>query len=273
VEQNYPAIVALSQASESLSNEVRGEIYYHIGDYHRGNGQIDLALNYLRKSQELAHGRWETFLALGLAYFCQENYRDAQGCFQEAQRLSPSELAPAYEFIAEIVTRNRRDGQSESFLPFFERSIDLYEKTGNLSAANRCRLRLSDCRGRLEPEEFLRQAGQLSLTGQQDKAEQMIELALRQHPKVAFLAFQLGEAYRANGKERRACRCYLRALQHDSAELHARAGEAAADIYTRLKIYPQVVQKLYRNAAAAYSSLAQEQAANRCHHKLSFFQR
>lgn len=233
---------------------------------------MDLALNYLRKSQELANGRWETFLALGLAYFSQENYRDAQGCFQEAQRLSPSELAPAYEFIAEIVTRNRRDGQSENFSPFFERSIDLYEKAGNLSAANRCRLRLSECRGRLEPEEFLRQSGQLSITGEQDKAEQILELALRQHPTVASLAFRLGEAYRASGKDRRACRCYMRAVQHDSAELHARAGEAAADIYCGLKIYPQVVQKLYRNAAAAYSSLAQEQAAARCHHKLSFFQ-
>jgi tetratricopeptide (TPR) repeat protein len=264
--QHYQAILGLGQAAQRIPCELRARIYFEVGEYHREHGQLDLALKHLKKSDELANGLWKTNLALARAHYAQQNYRDALGCFQEAQRLAPSELAPAYEHIAEILLRNRSDGTD--LMAFFERAAALYGEAGDLSGARRCRLRLSKGMERHNPEEFLGKACQLSHDGQHEAAQDLLELALRQHPHHAELAFQLAQAYRAGGRDRQASQAFLRVTQLDAAQLRGPACESAADTYRRLKIYPEEVTRLYEKAVQAYMDWAEEEAAARCRHKL-----
>lgn len=160
--RHYQAILALWEPSPEVSSEcleavrelvrpVRPVCDYQVGEYYREIGQLDLALHHLRRSDDFAPQRWQTYVALGRTYFARGDFRNALGYFQETQRLvhgEPDGLTPeaelasaaVYEHIAEILLRNRPDGQT--LVPFFEAARELYQKAGDLEAAERCRLRL-----------------------------------------------------------------------------------------------------------------------------------
>ncbi|MFN8613513.1 MAG: hypothetical protein U0931_38600 [Vulcanimicrobiota bacterium] len=230
------ARVYLTLLKQGCELAERGQILYEIGDYYRELGFLDLALQHLRKSQELRPGRWRTFLALGRSYFDQGNLREAQPNFQETQRLVHDHPEPglpsaefasasAYEHIADILGRHRPADQFSAVAGFYQQAALLYDRAGDQEAAARCRLRLSV--GARPEEAGLARQGQL-----------MLELGYRSYPHNAEIACRLGTLYRAQGADRRALRCYLRAARLDSP-WRAQARQAAAEALGRLGILPE----------------------------------
>lgn len=258
--EHYQAVL---QGDNPAVRSIRPLIFYELGEYHRENGRLDLALLYLRKSNELAYAPWRTHLALGLTYFALGNDRDGLGYFQEATRLAPHEVAVAYEHVAEICSRTNNWSKS-SCEPFLKRALELYEKKEDLAGAARCRMRLSEeWGGRLEPDEVLDRVQQCP-----ELAEQVLELASRQHPRHAELAFRLGQASAAVGNHRQAGQCFLQVTNLETVRLHGPAYELAADAYRRLELYPEEVRRLYERAIQAYTGFAEEAGAARCQLKL-----
>ena len=119
----------------SLVNQVKPEIYYQIGDFHLESKKFDVALQYLKKSQELAPGRWEIHMALGRVYMARENLRESIGEFQEVLRLAPEESAQAYEMLGEIFVRQDRPQQQITI--WFRNAAEAYVKKNNLKDACR----------------------------------------------------------------------------------------------------------------------------------------
>jgi tetratricopeptide (TPR) repeat protein len=241
--EHYQAILDLLQPhirelSEPM-RQLRARIDCQLGDDYRELGLLEQALFHLKRSEEWAPGQWETFRALGLAYFEKGSFRDAQGCFQEANRLAPGGCPESYEHIYEMVLRHRDD--DTCFRPFFEQALELYEQAGDELAAARCRFRLDSGWGRrLQPEEVLQRAGELDA----EQALAALELGYRQHPEHAELAYRLGEAYLARGQQRQACRAFLRAGRLPSLEWSQRARQAAARALKSLNILPAEVRRL-----------------------------
>ncbi len=118
-----------------LVSQVKPEIYHQIGDYHLERGNIDLALQYLRKSQELAPGRWDTHMALGRAYMQKSMDKEAIGEFQEVLRLAPDESALAYEMLGEVFVRQGRPPHST--VVWFQHAAEYYLKKQKLPDATR----------------------------------------------------------------------------------------------------------------------------------------
>ncbi len=263
---SHAAIVRLGEELYALPSPVRPLLYYALGEYHRGNGQLELAVAHLKKADELDHTRWQTKLALGLACFVQGNYREAQPWFQEASRLGPAaEAAPAYEHIAEIVLRNRRDGDL-GLLLFIEQAQKLYEKAGDSTGASRCRLRLSEpWRGGRDPEQVLEMAQGLD----PEPARQALEMGFRRHNLHPKVAFRFGQACLALDRGREACAAFMRVCYLPASEWHGPAYELLADTYQGLQLYPADLNRFYQRAEQAYSAYGEEQPAQRCRQKLS----
>jgi tetratricopeptide (TPR) repeat protein len=156
----------------SLVAQVKPEIYYQIGDFHLESNKIDVALQYLKKSQELAPGRWEIHMALGRVYMARENLRESIGEFQEVLRLAPEESAQAYEMLGEIFVRQDRD--QTRITPWFRNAADAYLKKNNLKDACRVYERMLQ----IDPnnKEVLNLLGEYyGRLGQKDRASQVLE--------------------------------------------------------------------------------------------------
>ncbi|MCA9792492.1 MAG: tetratricopeptide repeat protein [Candidatus Eremiobacteraeota bacterium] len=118
-----------------LVSQVKPEIYHQIGDYHLERENVDLALQYLRKSQELQPGRWDTHMALGRAYMKKSMDKEAIGEFQEVLRLAPDESALAYENLGEVFVRQGRPPHST--VVWFQHAAEYYLKKQKLADATR----------------------------------------------------------------------------------------------------------------------------------------
>lgn len=261
---SHAAILRLGQEISANQSPVRPLLYYALGQYHRGNGHLELALGHLKKANELAPGRWQTLLALGLTCFSQGDYREAQPWFQEVSRLAPAaEVAPAYEHVAEILLRDRRDGNLGP-LTFIQQAQDLYEKAGDRTSASRCRLRLSEpWRDWHDPDQVLETAQGLD----PERARQALEMAFRRHPMHPKVAFRFGQALLSPGQSHQACAAFMRVIHLPASEWHGPAYELLADTYHNLELYPADVPRFYQRAAQAYDAYGEELAARRCRQK------
>lgn len=107
---------------------VKPEIYLRIGEFRLEHNQVDQALQYLKKSQELKPGIWDTHMALGRSYMLKEMYREAIGEFQEVLRLTQEEgqdaQAQAYEMLGEVFVRQGRPPAAT--ITWFDRAALLY---------------------------------------------------------------------------------------------------------------------------------------------------
>lgn len=239
------AQACLSRLKEGGEVENRSILLYEVGDYYRELGFLELALELLRKSNELQPQRWRTLLALGRSYFDQGNFREAQPSFQETQRLvhdhpepglpSPEfASASAYEYIADILCRQRPTGFA-SMATFYEQAALLYERAGDRASASRCRLRLSLVK--LEEAEMASQD------------QPVLELGYRIFPNNAQVAWRLGNLYLSQSLHRLALRCFLRAGRLDSPWRMA-ARQAAIGALERLAILPEQQELLSRPSFA-----------------------
>lgn len=120
---------------QHLVGQVKPEIYYQIGLYRLDRDNVELALQYLRKSLELMPGRWDTHMALGRAYMRKQADKEAIGNFQEVLRLAPAESAPAHEMLGEIFIRQGRPPKSA--VPWFQHAANNYLKKNQLPDATR----------------------------------------------------------------------------------------------------------------------------------------
>lgn len=119
-----------------LVGQVKPEIFHQIGANHLERSNVDLALQYLKKSQELAPGRWDTHMALGRAYMQKKMDKEAIGEFQEVLRLAPDESAMAYEMLGEVFVRQGRPPHST--VVWFQHAAEYYIKKQQLGDAIRC---------------------------------------------------------------------------------------------------------------------------------------
>ena len=262
---SHTEVLQLGQWLGANPCPVRPLLHYALGEYHRANGNLVLALGHLGKADELDKGSWRTKLALGLTCFVLGDYRNALAWFQEANRLGPEvELAPSYEHIAEILARNHREGES-GFLPFFQRALELYEQAEDSTGAARCRLRLSETwRWWRAPEDFLKRAADLDV----ESAHRVLELGFRRHHQNSRLAYRFGQACLQLGQQGQACGCLMRVTFLDDRSWHGPAYELLAATYSRLQLYPQDVLHFYQKAHEAYTAFAEGAAAERCRQKL-----
>lgn len=120
--------------------QLKPKIYLRMGEFHQRLRNLDVALSYLRKSQEVGPGRWETHLALGRAYAQKEQYREAIGEFQEILRLSPEQSGTAYEMLGEIFLRQGRP--QNTVLPWFQRAAEHFLEGHRADDAKRVIARL-----------------------------------------------------------------------------------------------------------------------------------
>lgn len=108
--------------------QVKPEIYLRIGEFRLEHSQVDQALQYLKKSQELKPGIWDTHMALGRAYMMKDLFKEAIGEFQEVLRLTQEDgqeaQAQAYEMLGEVFVRQGRPPQAT--VTWFERAALLY---------------------------------------------------------------------------------------------------------------------------------------------------
>lgn len=122
-----------------LVAQVKPSIYLRIGEFRLDHGQVDQALQYLKKSQELMPGIWDTHMALGRSYMMKEMYREAIGEFQEVLRLTQEKLpeaqAQAYEMLGEVFARQGR--RASETRTWFERAAVLYVQKQMFSDACR----------------------------------------------------------------------------------------------------------------------------------------
>jgi tetratricopeptide (TPR) repeat protein len=123
--QNRPDAVTQVR---SLVAQVKPEIYLRIGEFRLDHGQVDQALQYLKKSQELKPGIWDTHMALGRSYMLKEMFREAIGEFQEVLRLTQEDVqeaqAQAYEMLGEVFVRQGRPPAAT--VTWFDRAALLY---------------------------------------------------------------------------------------------------------------------------------------------------
>ncbi|MEW6280314.1 MAG: tetratricopeptide repeat protein, partial [Candidatus Eremiobacterota bacterium] len=120
---------------QALVAQVKPEIYYQIGMYHLERQNVDLSLQYLKKSHELYPGRWQTHMALGRVYMEKEMDKDAIGEFQEVLRLAPEESAQAYEMLGEVFVRQGRSPHTT--MVWFQHAGEFYLKKGQIDDAIR----------------------------------------------------------------------------------------------------------------------------------------
>lgn len=122
-----------------LVAQVKPEIYLRIGEFRLEQGQVDQALQYLKKSQELKPGIWDTHMALGRAYMSKEMLKESIGEFQEVLRLTQEDgqeaQAQAYEMLGEVFVRQGR--APTSTITWFDRAALLYIQKGMLQDACR----------------------------------------------------------------------------------------------------------------------------------------
>lgn len=122
-----------------LVAQVKPEIYLRMGEFRLDHGQVDQALQYLKKSQELKPGIWDTHMALGRAYMLKEMFREAIGEFQEVLRLTQEDVqeaqAQAYEMLGEVFVRQGRPPAAT--VTWFDRAALLYIQKGMLQDACR----------------------------------------------------------------------------------------------------------------------------------------
>ncbi len=111
------------------------DIYYQFGDFHLAEGQAELALQYLQKSDQLAPGKWETHMGMGQAFLLRGRDQEAIKAFQEVIRLAPSESAVAYELLGEVFMRQGRP--VEQLRNTFYKSADTYFRHGDYRDAIR----------------------------------------------------------------------------------------------------------------------------------------
>lgn len=111
------------------------DIYYQFGDFHLAEGQAELALQYLQKSDQLAPGKWETQMGLGQAFLLRGRDHEAIQAFQEVIRLAPSESAVAHELLGEVFMRQGRP--KEQIRNTFYKSADAYYRYGEYRDAIR----------------------------------------------------------------------------------------------------------------------------------------
>lgn len=136
----------IAQVKESVKR-VKPEVCLQIGRYFLHRGEVDQAVQYLRKSIELGPGRWEAHMSLGKAYMNLGMDKEAIDQFQEVSRLAPQEAAQAYEMLGEIFARKK--GRSvQNTKVWFQHAADMYVKKELLPDATRAYLRILD----LEPE-------------------------------------------------------------------------------------------------------------------------
>jgi tetratricopeptide (TPR) repeat protein len=118
---------AVTQVRQLVAT-VKPEIYLRIGEFRLDHGQVDQALQYLKKSQELKPGIWDTHMALGRCFAAKELYKEAIGEFSEVLRLAPEDGAeahgPAYEMLAEIFFRQGRPPRET--ISWWERAASKY---------------------------------------------------------------------------------------------------------------------------------------------------
>ncbi len=147
----------LAQVKESVKR-VKPEVCLQIGRFFLLRNEVDIAVQYIRKSIELGPGRWESHMSLGRAYMQLGMDREAIDQFQEVSRLAPQEAAHAYEMLGEIFARKK--GRSvQNTKVWFQHAAEMYIKKNLLGDATRAYLRILD----LEPEnrEILHSLGEL----------------------------------------------------------------------------------------------------------------
>lgn len=136
----------IAQVKESVKR-VKPEVCLQIGRYFLLRGEVDQAVQYLRKSIELGPGRWEAHMELGKAYMQLGMDKEAIDQFQEVSRLAPQEAAQAYEMLGEIFARKK--GRSvQNTKVWFQHAADMYVKKEQLKEATHAYLRILD----LEPD-------------------------------------------------------------------------------------------------------------------------
>ena len=111
------------------------DIYYQFGDFYLAQGQADLALQYLQKSDQLSPGKWETHMGMGQAHLLRGRDQDAIQSFQEVIRLAPTEAAVAYELLGEVFLRQKRP--VEQLRNAFYKAADLHFRSQDIHEAYR----------------------------------------------------------------------------------------------------------------------------------------
>lgn len=133
VQPGYPQVVA---EVRRLVAEVKAEIYLRIGEFRLEQQQPEQALQYLKKSQELKPGIWETHLALGRAYLATQAHKEAIGELQEVLRLSQDDQASqaqAYQLLGEVFVAQQRSAAAT--ITWFERAAQLWMKEDRFEQA------------------------------------------------------------------------------------------------------------------------------------------
>lgn len=153
---------------------VKPEIYLRIGEFRLEHNQVDQALQYLKKSQELKPGIWDTHMALGRAFMIKEAYKDAIGEFQEVLRLTQEDgqeaQAQAYEMLGEVFVRQGRPPAAT--ITWFDRAALLYVQKQMFNEACRAYGRIVEVDG--SNKEALNSLGELyTRLNMKDKAVQV----------------------------------------------------------------------------------------------------
>ena len=137
--------VSADQRKEVLKKilELKPEIYFQIGDFHRLNGRLDQALPYLLKAAELIPGVVHFHLGLGRTYLAKELFKEAIGEFQEVLRLGQGNHEAeghAYEGIGQVFVTQGRPVQNT--VVWLQRAAECFEQAGLHDRARQVRANL-----------------------------------------------------------------------------------------------------------------------------------
>lgn len=155
----------------SLVATVKPEIYLRIGEFRLEHNHVDQALQYLKKSQELKPGIWDTHMALGRCYVLKEMFREAIGEFQEVLRLTQDNAqeaqAQANEMLGEVFMRQGRP--AASVITWFNQAASIY--TSKQMMPDACRAYEKIVQADPTNQTALNQLGELYVKlGHKDKA-------------------------------------------------------------------------------------------------------
>jgi len=167
-----------------LVAQVKPEIYLRIGEFRLDHGQVDQALQYLKKSQELKPGIWDTHMALGQAYMQKEMLKESIGEFQEVLRLTQEDAqeaqAKAYEMLGEVFVRQGRPPAAT--ITWFDRAALLYIQKQMIPDA--CRAYEHIIRADPQNKDAYNSLGELyTRQGMKDKAVALYRILADMHEK------------------------------------------------------------------------------------------